>query len=84
MGRGGAAARRAARGVDPTRVGVGAAAGMLGRKPLAWVVGDTGGNFGGNPEYVGEPGCQGRGTLRSRLVGCYSCVLVTAIWLLLK
>lgn len=55
-----------------------------GREPLGWVVGDTGGNFGGSREDAGEPGCHGRGTLRSRLVGCYSCVLVTAIWLLLK
>lgn len=41
-----------------------------GREPLGWVVGDTGGNFGGTREDVGEPGCHGRGTLRSRLVGC--------------
>lgn len=55
-----------------------------GCEPLGWVVGDTGGNFGGSREDAGEPGCHGRGTLRSGLVGCYSCVLVTAIWLLLK
>lgn len=52
--------------------------------------GDTGVNSGGSPEEACEkrappvPGCHRHGTLRSRAVCCYSYVLVTVIWLLLK
>lgn len=52
--------------------------------------GDTGVNFGGRPEEAGEerappgPGCRRHGTVRSRAVCCYSYVLVTVLWLLLK
>lgn len=58
------------------------------RETLRW--GDTGVNSGGSPEEAGEkralpgPGCCCHGTLRSRVVCCYSYVLVTVIWLLLK
>lgn len=58
------------------------------RETLRW--GDTGVNSGGSPEEAGEkrappgPGCCCHGTLRSGVVCCYSYVLVTVIWLLLK
>lgn len=58
------------------------------KEALRW--GDTGVNSGGSPEEASEkrappvPGCYRHGTLRGRAVCCYSYVLVTVIWLLLK
>lgn len=55
--------------------------------------GDTGVNFSGSPEEAEKEkkkraplcsGCHRHGTLRSGAVCCYSYVLVTVIWLLLK
>lgn len=51
---------------------------------------DTGVNFGGSPEEAGEkrappgPGCHSHRTLQIRALCCYSYILVTVIWLLLK